>query len=205
MAARVSVAVEGYLDLAIVDRLFGLTGLERGDVLWGSGLGTGKGGLDKRVAGYRQAALHGRTMFVLRDLDHDAPCAPALLRGLNMTTGGPFCLRIAVREAEAWLIADRERLSDFLHLRPGSLPDTPEALDDPKAVLVAAARLSYSKPVRIGFTARPGSGRPEGPDYPEHIERFTRLHWHPEHAATRADSLARAIARLHQLRTALAA
>lgn len=201
---RVAVATEGYLDLAVIRRLLQLAGLRMGDVLWGEGRHTGKGGLSLRLGSYRAAAEAGQPFFVLRDLDNDAPCAPALLRELKAETGGLFCLRIAVREAEAWLIADRENLARYLRLRPSALPDDPEAVADPKATLAAAARRSRSRAIREGFVGRPGSGRPEGPDYAEHIERFTRLHWQPEVAAERSDSLLRTLLRLAELREALA-
>ena len=195
-----AVATEGYLDLALIRRLLRATGFAMGEVLWGEGRQTGKGGLSLRLPRYAEAARRGAAVFVLRDLDDDAPCAPNLLRGLKVETGGAFCLRIAVREAEAWLMADREGLARYLRLPPGLLPEDPEALADPKAALVAAARRSRSRPIREGFTARPGAGRPEGPDFVEHVERFTRLHWRPETAADRSDSLARALIRLAELR-----
>lgn len=198
-----AVATEGYLDLALIRRLLGATGLAMGEVLWGEGRQTGKGGLSLRLPRYAAASGRGAAVFVLRDLDDDAPCAPQLLRDLGVETGGDFCLRIAVREAEAWLMADREALERFLHLAPGALPADPEALADPKAALVAAARRSRSPGVRAGFTARPGAGRPEGPEFVERIERFTRLHWRPEVAANRADSLARTLIRLAELRDRL--
>lgn len=199
-----AVATEGYLDLALIARLFAATGFRIGEVLWGEGRNTGKGGLGLRLHRYRAATDRtGLPLFVLRDLDDDAACAPALLRRLEVETGGLFCLRIAVREAEAWLLADRAALAAYLHVAEAQLPEDPEALEDPKAALVAAARRSRAARIRAGFTARPGSGRPEGPEFVPRIERFTRLHWRPDVAAARADSLARALRRLGELRRRL--
>ena len=50
-----------------------------------------------------------------------------------------FLFRIAVREVEAWLIADREALAGFLKIKIMHVPYKPEELVDPKRVLLELA------------------------------------------------------------------
>src|SRR5262245_64345929 len=67
----------------------------------------GKGRLDPKLRGYLDAASRS-PWLILRDLDHDADCAPMLVAKHAMS-GNRSALRIPVRSAEAWLLADTER------------------------------------------------------------------------------------------------
>lgn len=50
-----------------------------------------------------------------------------------------MCFRIAVREVEAWLLADAEQAAGFLAVPLARIPAEPETLPDPKATLIALA------------------------------------------------------------------
>lgn len=199
MAAEVALAAEGALDLAILRRLCAEAGLAPGDAYWGDARRTGKQGMTKQMRGWAAAASHGRPFLVLRDLDRDAPCAGALRAGLLPNPPPLMVLRIAVRAAEAWLIADREALAALLSVRPGALPAEPDACDDPKAALVAAAARSRSRAVLTGIAPRPGAGRPVGPDYTAEMIRFVSRSWSPARAEAHSPSLARARRRIGEL------
>jgi hypothetical protein len=70
----------------------------------------GKRHLRERITGYNNAACFS-PWIVLLDLDHDSGCAPPL-RNDWLGALAPFmCLRIAVRQVEAWLLADRDNIS----------------------------------------------------------------------------------------------
>jgi hypothetical protein len=105
------VAVEGSTDTPAVHKVVTLAGWELAHEPISTG---GKVRLDKDVPGYN-AAAKGSPWFVLRDLDHDAPCPGALVTKLLPARSPLMCLRIAVRAIEAWLMADPETLSTFLH------------------------------------------------------------------------------------------
>ncbi len=53
-----------------------------------------------------------------------------------------MCFRVAVREVEAWLLADREQIARFLSIARSRVPQSPETLDNPKQRLVELARHS---------------------------------------------------------------
>ena len=71
----------------------------------------GKPYLRQRIAGFNQAARHA-PWVILVDLDNDADCA-AVLRAEWLPNPAPeLCFRIALREVETWLLADREAAAD---------------------------------------------------------------------------------------------
>jgi len=200
----VRLAGEGAVDLAIMRRLLEEAGLPIGPVVWGEGRNTGKDRMTERLPGWAAGATFGAAFFVLRDLDDDAPCAGALRAHLLPAAQPGLVLRIAVRAADSWLIADRERLAEALKVSPAALPAEPDACADPKAAIIAAARKSRSSLVRKGVPPRPESGRKQGEDYAETLIAFVREAWSPAEAALRSDSLRRAKAGLADLRLQLA-
>jgi len=200
----VRLAGEGAVDLAIMRRLLEEAGLPIGPVVWGEGRNTGKDRMTERLHCWAAGAAHGAAFFVLRDLDDDAPCAGALRAQLLPAAQPGLVLRIAVRAADSWLIADRERLAEALKVSPAALPADPDACADPKAAIIAAARKSRSSLVRNGVPPRPESGRKQGEDYAGTLIAFVREAWSPAEAALRSDSLRRAKAGLADLRLQLA-
>jgi hypothetical protein len=106
-----------------------------------------------------------------------------------------MCFRVAVRELEAWLMSDRQRIASFLGVSIAKVPRAPETLDYPKETMVDLARQSRSRDIREDMVPRPGSGRHVGPAYAarmiEYATSFDRG-WRPEVAADHAPSLRRA-------------
>lgn len=199
----VDLAAEGPTDLAVMRRLLVEAGLDEGEVFWGEGRNTGKQGMTSRLQGWVAGAAVGRRIFVLRDLDHDAPCAGALRAALPPHDAPGLLLRVAVRQVEAWLIADRDRLAQALHVDPQRLPADPEAHPDPKQAIMEAAARSRSRAIKRGLPPRPGSGLRHGDDYAETLIGFARSTWSPRAAALRSDSLRRALLRLAEMRDLL--
>jgi len=184
-------AVEGIVDEAVLRRLLVHTGITPGSV-YGK---KGKSFLRQRLDGYNQAA-HIVPWVVLVDLNHEANCAPAL-RGSWLPNPAPqMCFRVAVREVESWLLADRERLAGFLSIAVTSVPQNPEALEDPKRTIVDLAAQSRRREIRQDMVPRPGSGCSVGPAYTSRIIEFVtnpRCGWRPNVAAENADSLGRCL------------
>jgi len=127
----VSAAVEGTVDEAIVRRIIAVAGAEPGAV-YGK---AGKDYLRRKINGYNNAARHS-PWIVLVDLDHDADCAPALCEEWLPTAAPRLCFRVAVREAESWLIADAEALAPFLSVarRGVGYRRIPSRCHDPSAI-----------------------------------------------------------------------
>lgn len=200
MTVPVNLAGEGMVDLAIMRRLLDHVGLTEGHVYCGEGRVFGKDQLTQRVPGYAQSARRGNRWFVLRDLDRDADCAAALINGIDFEASAYFCFRIAVRAAEAWLLADRDHIAPFLSVAPAWITPEPEAVDDPKGHIVAIAGRSRKPTIKNGFQPRPRSGRATGPDYASQLSEFARTRWDVGLARQRCDSLDRTLRCLERFR-----
>jgi hypothetical protein len=112
-------------------------------------------------------------------------------------------LRLAVRAVEAWLLADRERIAQFLGTRPNSVPANPDELENPKRELITLALGSRKRAIREELVPREGSGRSVGPLYTARMMEFvqdTTAGWRPDIAARVSDSLARCIGSLRRLK-----
>jgi len=185
-ALLVSAAVEGIVDDAVVRRLLDNAGAEP-DVVYIVG---GKANLRQRTRAYNLAAQH-RPWLLLVDLNHEADCAPAL-RALWLPRPSPFMVfRVAVREVESWLLADRQSMAEFLGVPITKVPQAPDQVDDPKRVVVDLARRSTKRHIREDMVPRQGSGRSEGPAYATRMIEFTQRCWRPSVAAGRSESLHR--------------
>ena len=190
-------AVEGPLDEAVLLRLVEHVGATPGSI-YGK---TGKQTLLRRIRGYNDAAYFTPWMVVI-DLDDDADCAPPFRREYLPCPAPNMCFRIAVREIEAWLLADRERLARYLSVVASSVPPTPEAISNPKRTMVELGRRSRRRAIREDMVPRPGSGRSEGPAYTSRLMQFVGDSingWRPEIAARSSDSLASCLSCLRRL------
>lgn len=190
----ISAAVEGLVDEAVVRQLVGHVGAETAGV-YGK---NGKSYLRQRLAAYNNAARF-TPWIVLVDLNRDAECAPPLRDEWLHEPAPHMCFRVAVREIESWLIADRERIARFLSVPVSRVPSAPEVIDDPKRVVVELAAQSRRRDIREDMVPRPGSGRPAGPAYASRLIEFVANHWRPKVAARSSDSLKRCLNRLREL------
>src|SRR5579859_6905926 len=86
----------------------------------------GKGYLQSRIRNFCQMATF-QTVLVIADLDR-ARCPSELLADWFGTREVPsgLIVRIAVREVEAWILADHQAMRELVGSRAGRLPDDPE-------------------------------------------------------------------------------
>jgi hypothetical protein len=113
-----------------------------------------------------------------------------------------MCFRLAVRSIEAWLLADGERIANFLGVRRAHVPSEPDSLDNPKRALVNLARGSRRRALRNEIVPREGSGRSVGPLYTTRMIEFIQdeaVGWRVDHALGVSDSLNRCVKHLGQL------
>ena len=192
--AVISAAVEGIVDEAVVRTVIAHAGASLGDV-YGK---QGKEYLRQKIAGYNNAARRS-PWIVLVDLDREEQCAPPLVNGWLAQPAPHLCFRVAVREVEAWLMADAERLAGFLRVSRKRIPGNPEELENPKTVMVNLARSSRRAAIREDMSPREGSGRQVGPAYSSRLIEFASSSWRPDIAAAQSDSLRRAIDCLKRL------
>jgi len=183
---RISAAVEGMVDEAVLRRLMG----EAKAVTEAVYVAHGKGNLRKKIKGYNHAAGHF-PWLVLVDLNHEADCAPELRAAWLPSLNKFMCFRVAVRAVEAWLLADRQRIAQFLRIAAAKVPPQPDSLRDPRRALIDLARHSRSRDIREDMVPRPKSGRSEGPAYASRIMGFAQCEWRPSIAENSSDSLRR--------------
>lgn len=191
-------AVEGDVDEAVVRRLIEHVGAAT-RAIYGR---NGKSHLQRRVASYNQAARLS-PWIVLVDLDHDEDCAPPLRQSWLPKPSPYMCFRVAVRQVEAWLLADRERLARFLSVDVTRIPQDPDSVENPKLTMVALAKRSRRRDIREDFVPRPGSARIVGPAYTARLIEFAigrKTGWRPEVAARFSESLNRALRCLRRIK-----
>jgi hypothetical protein len=156
----------------------------------------GGGDLKKMIPAVSNMVKAGITVIMLTDLD-SVECAPELLRNwFPMKEEKPdvpegFLFRIAVREVESWLIADREALADLLGIPKSNFTKDPDSLDDPKAHLLGIIRAKGKR--RMHREMLPGRNSRIGPEYNNVLCGFIQKHWDPERAAVNSLSLSRAL------------
>jgi len=190
----VSAAVEGIVDEAVARTLIGCTGGQPGAV-YGK---NGEPALRSKINGYNNAARRA-PWLVLVDLDHEADCPPPLRQDWLPAPAPLLCFRVAVRQVEAWLMADVERLATYLSVARVRIPHDPERLPNAKTAMVNIARRSRRKAIRQDMVPRDGSGRAVGPAYTSRLIEYAETQWRPKVAARQAESLRRAMACLAKL------
>ena len=164
---------------------------------------SGKPYLKDRIDGYNQAARFS-PWVVLVDLDADFECAPSLRAEWLPIPAEHMYFRVAVREVESWLLADRTGIAAFLSVPKRIVPSTVDDLDDPKQTLIELARSSRRRAIREDMVPRPGSGASVGPAYTSRMSEFVgtqgRGRWKLSSAAQGSPSLSRCIRALAELR-----
>lgn len=161
----------------------------------------GRGGfgyLKKTCSGWNNAA-RGIPFLLLTDLD-DHPCPSALIDswlGDKKKKHPNLLFRIAVKEVESWLLADRENFGKYLAVSINKMPHYPDTEADPKATLIKIAAGSNRKEIRSRLVPRSGSTAKQGPDYNQCLINFVRNHWNIEGASGRSPSLTRCVKSLN--------
>ncbi|MBI2340730.1 MAG: DUF4276 family protein [Deltaproteobacteria bacterium] len=155
-----------------------------------------RGGVDyirTKIRAFNKAAK-SIPYFVLADLDRYG-CAPDLIKDWLASDNKQknLILRIAVKEAEAWLLADKKNLASYLKINAGLVPEQIESINDPKTILINLARRSTSSKLRSAIVPDVSTRSIIGPDYNGVLTNFVRNFWDIREAQKRSDSLRRAI------------
>jgi hypothetical protein len=197
---------EGRVDAQVARRLILAAGHVPGRDFVSNRPHKGKDALDLSLKGLNAGAPFGNPVLVLRDLDHDAPCAGEWVADLSRTRLGrpqhkALLLRVAVRSVEAWLMADAKGLAQAGGLRLGLVPRDPEAETNPKATLVSLLCRHGDRHVREALRIRSKDERPTDQVLGAWIAEFVADRWDVEAASrsARAPSLSRCLARLRGL------
>ena len=123
----------------------------------------GFGYLRGTIKGWNAAAA-GKPFVVLTDLDL-SPCPSHLIQEWLTSKQNPTLIfRIAVKEVEAWLLADVSNLSDYLRVASRLIPKRLDEISDPKDSIIDLARQSRLKSVRDSLVPRPGTPQSKASD-----------------------------------------
>jgi hypothetical protein len=164
----------------------------------------GNGYLKKMVPAFENAA-HGSAYLVMADLDNRS-CVPELIEDWFHRDLATYAnhrqpnliFRIAVRESESWVMADREAFAEFLGIALHHVPAQPDTVLDPKRQLLDLARKSRNRDLRDDLVPRPGDFRTIGPDYNGRLGEFLNTAWRASRAESSSPSFRRAFAIMKQ-------
>ncbi len=159
---------------------------------------SGFGYLRKNLRAFNQASR--KTPFlVLTDLDA-AACAPTLMAEWKLEDPHPHLLfRIAVREVESWVLADRGAFAAFFGIVQQRIPQMPDALDDPKQALLGLVAACKTRELRDAVVRHNGRRLHVGRDYNGTLGAFVWSRWNSLRAARNSDSLKRTLQALDKL------
>lgn len=152
-------------------------------------------------------------IVLLSDMDTD-DCAPLAKRNLlhSLESQHPdFVVNIAVDEAEAWLLADREGFSRYFDIPLSDMPDSAlqkfggmRRREEMELPLKSSYFLTHflikhsgNEVLRKQIMAEGSSCK--GPEYNSALCPFIRSYWHPDNARVHSYSLQGTIQRLKQM------
>lgn len=190
---EVALVVEDVLSLSVMMKVMAHTG--RHYKVIRSLVERGVDNIRTAIAKYRNAS-HALAHVVLTDLDK-APCAPYLREQWGVATlPDSMLFRVAVREVEAWVLADRTGFASFAGIPQNKVPLSPETLADPKQALINLARQSRNRRLAAELVPLQGTSMSKGPLYNERLSQFVREKWNVAAAMQTAPSLNRTVDRL---------
>lgn len=192
----VELVVEDELSEALLRKILSscAPGLKVGTVRITNGCGQ----IRKNLAAFNSLAKV-RPVVVLTDQDDDE-CAPALINEWfeNVHREPQLTFRVATREVESWVMADRARFAAFLGIQINLIPAYPDQLDDPKKVLLELASSATSRALRKAIVPA-GKSAKIGPGYNDVLSAFVFSAWDPNNARQNSASLSRAIAAIQNI------
>ena len=193
-------AIEDILSEAVAKKLLEASGFDF--QIQHSFCKQGNGYLKSNLEKFRKIA-QTTPVLLLTDLDNE-DCAPNLIRRWlgKKTVPNSLLFRVAVRETEAWLLADAEGFAAFSGVPPNKIPQDVESMPDPKSKLIELVRHYGNRSVKADIVPEPGVIAKVGLAYHAALCTFVSEHWSPERAERVTDSLARtrlSITELHRM------
>ncbi len=158
----------------------------------------GYGYIKQKVHAFNNAAK-GTPFLVLSDLE--AECAPTQAeQWLPVSKHHNLLFRIAVKEIETWLLADRSGFASFLNIRKGLIPENVDGISDPKQFLINLARSSRKRTLRQAIVPIPDRTARVGPDYNGQLSSFVFGAWNIVEAIENSESLRRTVKALNEFK-----
>ncbi|MEM6270252.1 MAG: hypothetical protein AAF998_12495 [Bacteroidota bacterium] len=195
--------MDEYIPITVVyEDLVSLSVIQRSLELFGNKFtisqelsGGGFGYIRKRIRNFNRAARN-LPFLVVTDLD-DKPCPVALIaEWFPEPMSDNMIFRIAVREVESWLLADRAGFAEFLGIAQNIVPFRPDEVTDPKAELLLLTRKCRRREVREDILPRDWAVIKQGPNYNGRLLEYVANTWDPTRAREASPSLDRMLSAL---------
>jgi hypothetical protein len=135
---------------------------------------------------------------VLCIADTDGQCAVEWLGRWLPQAHDSLVMRLAITEAESWVLADRQGFAQTLEVPLNKLPQCPDEESDPKRLILTLVKKSKIRLFRDEVVSSNDPSKP-GTGYNLHLGAFVRSRWNARRAAQHSPSLARAVNRLERL------
>ena len=160
----------------------------------------GFGQIQKNILKYMNLAAQYPVLLVT-DLDTWA-CPPALIAEWFGGRGIPSSMsfRVAVREIEAWLLADTDGFADYVGVSRRAVPTDVDSLADPKSTLISLAKKGRRE-IRAEIVPGKRNHSPQGLGYNTVLSHFVEEKWSATVASNNSESLKRAISDLARLKS----
>ncbi len=156
---------------------------------------SGYGYIKRRTLAFNNAAK-GTPFVILVDLE--AECPPKQIKEwLPVSIHPNLLFRVAVKEVESWLLADRPGFTSFLGVSKKLIPENVDQISDPKQFLINLAKRSRKRALREAIVPIPNSTARVGPDYNGQLSSFVFDTWNIVEAIKHSDSLRRAISAIN--------
>ncbi len=102
--------------------------------------------------------------------------------------------RVAVRETESWILADRNSFCKYFNIPKQKMVKDPDKLSDPKQFLINIVRqYDKNKERRESVVPHRKSGAIVGPDYNSTLIHYIEHYWDVRKARQASDSLDRSV------------
>jgi hypothetical protein len=182
--------VEDILQEAVLEKMFSLY---RPDIQLYNAIGRrGNTYIKAKIKALNEASK-ALPHIVFTDLDL-AECSPALLaEWLTFPVSNNLLFRIAEREIEAWILADRNNIAQYIGVPVNRIPFDTTTIPNPKQFTINLARKSRKK---IMLDMVPQGTAKVGPGYNLILHKFVAESWNSDIAAQHNSSLKKAIERI---------
>lgn len=137
-------------------------------------------------------------VILFTDLDN-CECPKILIDSWfkNVSRPKEFLFRVVVREIESWVLADHKAFAEYFGISQAKLPQDPDSILDPKAMLLKLVGGSR-RDIKDAMIAKKGALAIQGVGYNTVLGDFIRTSWSSHRAQERSKSLKRAFARISE-------
>ncbi|SEE12364.1 hypothetical protein [Paraburkholderia caballeronis] len=146
---------------------------------------------------YAEQAAHVQPVLCIADTD--GRCALDLMAAWRPENARQhFILRLAVAEAESWVLADRPGFAEAFQVTMNKLPAILDDEPDPKRLLLTLMAKSRKRIFRDEIVSQTDRNK-QGAGYNVHLGKFVRSSWNIRRACDHSPSLNRALRSLQSL------